>query len=46
MVKKRYFAETIIHKLRDVEILQVQGKTVAQAIKHNGITEQTFYRWR
>jgi transposase-like protein len=46
MAKKRYTAETIIHKLREVEILQGQGKTVAQAVKHIGISEQTFYRWR
>ncbi len=46
MAKKRYTAETIIHKLREVEILQGQGKTVAQAVKHIGITAQTFYRWR
>ena len=34
MAKKRYTAETIIHKLRAVEILEGQGKTVAQAVKH------------
>ena len=46
MAKKRYTAEAIIHKLREVEILQGQGKTVAQAVKQIGVTEQTFYRWR
>jgi len=46
MARKRYTPETIIHKLREVEILQGQGKTVAQAVKHIGISEQTFYRWR
>ena len=46
MAKKRYTPETIIHKLREVEILQGQGKTVAQAVKHIGISEQTLYRWR
>lgn len=29
MAKKRYTAEAIIHKLREVEILQGQGKTVS-----------------
>ncbi len=46
MAKKRYNAEAIIRKLREVEILQGQGKTVAQAVKQIGVTEQTFYRWR
>jgi len=46
MAKKRYKPETIIHKLREVEIVQGHGKTVAQTVKHIGITEQTFYRWR
>ncbi len=32
--------------MREVEILQGQGKTVAQAVKQIGVTEQTFYRWR
>ena len=46
MAKKRYTADTIIRKLRETEILQGQGKTIAQAVKHIGVTEQTFYRWR
>ncbi len=46
MAKKRYTPEAIIYKLREVEILQGQGKTVAQAVKQTGVTEQTFYRWR
>jgi transposase-like protein len=46
MAKKRYTPDTIIRKLREAEILQGQGKTIAQAVKHLGVTEQTFYRWR
>ena len=46
MAKKRYTADTIIRKLREAEILQGQGKTIAQAVKNLGVTEQTFYRWR
>ncbi len=46
MAKKRYTPDTIIRKLRETEILQGQGKTIAQAVKHIGVTEQTFYRWR
>ena len=46
MAKKRYTPDTIIRKLREAEILQGQGKTIAKAVKHLGVSEQTFYRWR
>ena len=46
MAKKRYSAEQIINHLRQVEILISQGKTVREASRQIGITEQTYYRWR
>ena len=46
MARKRYTPEVIIRKLREAEVLQGQGKTVAETVKQLGITEQTFYRWR
>ncbi len=46
MAKKRFTAEQIIGMLREVEILLGQGQTVAQAVKHIAVTEQTYYRWR
>ena len=33
-------------KLRQIEVLCSQGKTVAEAVKQGGITEMTYYRWR
>ena len=33
-------------KLRQVEVLVGQGKTVPLAAKDAGITDQTYYRWR
>jgi hypothetical protein len=33
MAKKRYTPETIIHKLREAEVLQGQGQTIAQAVR-------------
>ena len=39
-------AEEIIHRLREAEVLLSQGKTVSQACKHIGVTDQTYYRWR
>jgi transposase-like protein len=46
MAQKRYRPEQIIRKLREAEVAQAQGKTVAQAVKQLGVSEQTFYRWR
>ena len=46
MARKRFSAEQIVNKLREADVLLSQGKTVAQASKQIGITEQTYYRWR
>ena len=46
MPKKRYNAEDIIHKLREADVRIAQGKTVVEACKQLGVTEQTYYRWR
>ncbi len=46
MPKKRYNAEDIIQKLRGADVLLGQGKTVSQACKQIGVSDQTYYRWR
>ena len=46
MAKKRYSPEQIIQSLREVEIHTSEGKTIAQSVRHIGVTEQTYYRWR
>jgi transposase-like protein len=46
MGRKRYSAEQIINHLRQAEILLAQGKTVGNAARELGISEQTYYRWR
>jgi len=46
MAAKRYTAEQIVNKLREVEVLVSQGNSVAHASKQIGVTEQTYYRWR
>ena len=43
---RRLGAEQIVTKLRQIEVLQGQGKNIAIACKEVGTTEQTFYRWR
>jgi putative transposase len=39
-------AEHVIPKLREVEVELGRGKTVAEAVKKIGVTEQTYYRWK
>jgi putative transposase len=46
MPKKTVTAEQIVAKLRQIEVLVSQGKTVPMACKEAGIVDQTFYRWR
>ncbi len=46
MGKQNYTPEQIIVKLRSIEILCNQGRTVAEAVRQEGISEQTYYTWR
>lgn len=46
MKKKDHRPEQIITKLRKVEALTAQGQTVAEAVKHIDVSEQTYYRWK
>jgi len=44
MARKRHKPEEIVAKLRQVEVLTAQGKSVAEAIRSIGVTEVTYYR--
>jgi len=46
MGRQHYTVEQIIVKLREVELYCGQGKTIAEAVRQIGVTEQTYYRWR
>ena len=46
MVRKRFTAEQIIHRLREAEVELSRGKTIPEACKKIGVTDQTYYRWR
>ena len=46
MSRKRFKPEEIVNKLREADVLLSQGKSIAQACKQVGITDQTYYRWR
>src|SRR6476660_4336420 len=46
MARKRYKAEEVVAKLRQVDVLVSQGQSMADAIRQIGVSEVTFYRWR
>ncbi len=46
MGRKNFTTEQIIIKLREIEVLCGQGKTIAEAVRQTEISEQTYYRWR
>jgi hypothetical protein len=43
--KKAHTPEEIVAKLRQVEVLIGQGKSVAVAVRSIGVTEPSCYRW-
>ena len=46
MPRKRYKAEEIVAKLRQVDVLVSQGQNIGDAIRQIGVSEVTYYRWR
>lgn len=46
IMNNRFTTEQIIHKLREAEVELARGKTIAEACKKIGGTDQTYYRWR
>jgi len=46
MPTKRHKPEEIVAKLRQVDVLTSQGRSVADSIRSIGVTEVTYYRWR
>ena len=46
MPTKRHKPEEIVAKLRQVDVLTSQGRSVADAIRSIGVTEVTYYLWR
>ena len=43
---KHHKPEEIVAKLRQVDVLVSQGKSMADSIRATGVTEVTYYRWR
>ena len=44
--ERRNWRQQITPKLREVEVEVGRGKTVLEAVKKIGVTEQTYYRWK
>jgi putative transposase len=46
MARKKHSAEQIVALLRQMEVELANHKSIGQACKEAGITQQTYYRWR
>jgi transposase-like protein len=46
MKRRRHTPEQIIRKLREAERLIGEGRTIPEAAKELGISENTYHRWR
>ena len=46
MKRQRHTPEQVIRKLREAERLLGEGKTIPEAAKELGISENTYHRWR
>jgi ACT domain-containing protein len=44
--QKKHKPEDIVAKLRQVDVLVSQGRSVAEAVRSIGVTQFTYYRWR
>ena len=43
---KRYKAEEIVMRLREIELSISKGMDIVQACRQAGISDQSYYRWR
>jgi putative transposase len=46
MPQKKHTPEEIVAKLRQVDVLTSQGRSVGEAVRSIGVTQFTYYRWR
>lgn len=46
MSQKKHKPEEIVAKLRQVDVLVSQGRSVSEAVRAIGVTPFTYYRWR
>jgi len=46
MKRKRHKTDEVVRKLREAEVLEGRGRTIAQICRQLEISEQTMHRWR
>lgn len=46
MPQKKHKPEEIVAKLRQVDVLLSQGRSVGEAVRSIGVAQFTYYRWR
>ena len=46
MARRHHKPEEIVLKLRQIEVLSGQGKSIVDAVRTIVVTEATYYRWR
>ena len=46
MGKQKHTAEQIIGKLHEADVLQSEGKTIAEITRQLAISDMTYYKWR
>jgi transposase-like protein len=46
MPQQKHKPEEIVAKLRQVDVLVSQGRSVAEAVRTIGVKQFTYYRWR
>jgi len=46
MSRQKHTAEQIIGKLREAEVLQAKGLSMEEVLRHLGISDATYYKWR
>jgi len=46
MPQRKHRPEEIVAKLRQVDVLLSQGRSVGEAVRTIGVTQFTYYRWR
>ena len=46
MPQRKHKLEEIVAKLRQVDVLLSQGRSVGEAVRSIGVTQFTYYRWR
>jgi len=46
MARKKHTIESIVAKLREVDVMAANGQTIEEAVRQLGISDATYYKWR